>query len=490
MNLSRRRLGLSSLGLVATGLIGLTNAEAAPEPHAQAAPRRDANAADRSPRSLVHERAIEAVIWSMPAMSDVFFRESLFRDFGMKPGDVVVMSKPLVPRHEVLTANNQVNYAALAYDLSNGPLVVEIPASSADYALIGEFCDNWQAPVAMVGIEGLDKGKGGKYLLIPPAYKDAVPEGYLEVRLEGYRGTMVYRPVIVGSGTMEGAVALARQTRSYPLSAAANPPATRVIDGWDKAWHSLPVYDHSWFEKLATFVDDEPVRPRDKVMVGMLGSLGIIKGKPFAPDAGMVAALDAAARDAYDLLQSGFTTPGEALAAWWPDSQWMNINPALMSLMGEAWSFETADAVWTWQRAIAPFFWANYLPAKLSGEQVYLMGLRDSGGKLLSGKGRYRLRVPADVPVDKFWSVIAYSQKTKSFIPNSLDRCGLDSYAGSRLKANKDGSIDIFLGNSPAGPESNWLPSAGEDFFVIFRFYGPKTAFMDKSWRAPDIERV
>ncbi|WP_157863403.1 DUF1254 domain-containing protein [Bradyrhizobium tropiciagri] len=48
--------------------------------------------------------------------------------------------------------------AALAFDLSNGPLVVEIPASSADYALVGEFCDNWQAPVAMVGIEGLDKG--------------------------------------------------------------------------------------------------------------------------------------------------------------------------------------------------------------------------------------------------------------------------------------------------------------------------------------------
>jgi hypothetical protein len=60
---------------------------------------------------LAYQRGIEAVLWSMPAMSDVFFRESLFKTYGMKPGDVMVMSKPLVARHEVLTANNQVNYA-------------------------------------------------------------------------------------------------------------------------------------------------------------------------------------------------------------------------------------------------------------------------------------------------------------------------------------------------------------------------------------------
>jgi hypothetical protein len=43
----------------------------------------------------------------------------------MKPGDVMVMSKPLVARHGFLTANNQLNYAAMAFDLSNGPFVVE-----------------------------------------------------------------------------------------------------------------------------------------------------------------------------------------------------------------------------------------------------------------------------------------------------------------------------------------------------------------------------
>jgi len=160
-------------------------------------------------------------------------------------------------------------------------------------------------------------------------------------------------------------------------------------------------------------------------------------------------------------------------------------------ITGEGWSFETPDAVYTYQRAIAPFFWANYLPVKLGGEQMYLQGLRDASGKLLAGKASYRLHVPADVPVDKFWSAIVYSQRTKSFIPNPLNRVGLDSYDKSKLKTNADGSVDIYFGDKVAkGFEENWLPSAGEDFFVIFRLYGPAKSVYEKTWRLPDIERV
>ncbi len=442
-------------------------------------------------RDFTHARAVEAVVWSMPALSDVFFREAMFRDFGMRPGDIVVMSRPLVARHELLTANNQVNYAMLAYDLTTGPLVIEIPASSGDYAILGEICDNWQAPITMVGIEGPDAGKGGKYLLLPPGYSGAVPEGHFVQRMQGFRGTMIYRPVITGQGTMAGAVALGRSTRSWPLSDPAAAARTRVVDGWDKAFHPLPVYDATWFDKLAQFVNDEPVRERDKVMFGMLSSLGIRKGQPFAPDAAMRALLARAAQDAYRVMQHGFVTPGEALVPWWAGKHWMGPNPAVAKDMGEAWSFETENALMFYERAILPFFWANYLPQKLSGDQFYLMGLRDSTGRLLSGKGSYRLRVPKDVPVDKFWSAIVYSQLTKSFVPNKLDRVGLDSYQKHELKQNSDGSLDIYLGNAaPKGFESNWLPSAGHDFFVIFRFYGPQKAFHDKSWTMPDIVHV
>lgn len=440
---------------------------------------------------LIYQRGIEAVLWSMPAISDVFFREAMFRDLGMNPGDVMVMSRPLVARHEVLTANNQVNYSAMAFDLTRGPWVVDIPKSSRDYAIIGEICDNWQLPIAMVGIEGPDAGKGGKYLLLPPGYKGKTPSGYFPLRMNGYRGTLVFRPVIVGKGTMEGAVALAGKTRVYGFADAAHPKPTRIVDGWDKPFHSLPVYDITWFQKLAQFVNDEPVRERDKMMVGMLRLLGIEKGKTFNPDEKTTKILDAAVKEAYRIMQTGFTVPGLALKPWWVGGQWQNMNPAMLGLMGQAWAFETADAVYTYERAIAPFFWANYLPIKLGGQQLYLMGLRDSKGELLSGQAKYRLRVPADVPVDKFWSAIVYSMKTKSFIPNPKNQVGLDSYDLSKLRRNADGSVDIYFGTEPpAGFESNWLPSAGEDFFLIFRFYGPQKSVYERSWRLPDVERI
>jgi hypothetical protein len=451
----------------------------------------DTKSDDELHYQLVYQRGIEAVLWSMPAMSDVFFRESMFKQLGMKPNQVMVMSKPLVARHVVLTANNQVNYAGMAYDLTNGAVVLEMPASNADYAVIGEICDNWQAPVTMVGVEGPDEGKGGKYLLVPPNYKDNIPKGYIVIRLEGFHGTLVFRPVVIGKGTMEGSVALGRQTRAYPLADAANQKTLPTVDGWDKTWNSVPVYDITWFENLAKFINDEPIRERDKVMIGMLSTLGIEKGKPFKPDAETTKALNAAVKDAYRIMQNGWVTPGEALTAWWPGRQWMNMNPAVISRMGQAWSFETPDAVWTYDRAITPFFWANYLPQKLGGQQLYLMGLRDSKGELLSGKKSYRLRVPTDVPVDKFWSVILYSQLTKSFVPNSQNQFGFDSYDKSKLKTNPDGTVDIYFGDkAPKGFEGNWLPSAGEDFFVIFRFYGPAKSVYEKTWAMPDIERA
>jgi hypothetical protein len=99
--------------------------------------------------------------------------------------------------------------------------------------------------------------------------------------------------------------------------------------------------------------------------------------------------------------------------------------------------------------------------------------------------------VPADVPVSKFWSLIMYGQRTKSFVPNSLDRAGIDSYEKSKLKTNSDGSVDIYLGiEAPKEYERNWLPSAGQNFFLIFRLYGPGKSAYDKTWKLPELEKV
>src|SRR5271166_1793467 len=188
-------------------------------------------------------------------------------------------------RLSLLTANNQVPYMLTSLNLRSGPVVVEIPAAGEKAVLFGSFVDNWQAPIVDVGPSGEDEGKGGKYLFLPPGYSEPTPEGYIPVRMQGYVVAGGLRPVPANGGTAEDAHAYALQVKVYPLADAAAPKPTRFIEGFPKPFHSLPVYESSWFRELAAFVNEEPVRERDKVMMGMLSSIGIERGKPFAPDA-------------------------------------------------------------------------------------------------------------------------------------------------------------------------------------------------------------
>ena len=229
---------------------------------------------------LVRSRAVEAVIWSMPAISIREFVKSTFKDYGATWNDVLLWSKPAIPRHEFLTANNQVPYMLTSLNLRGGPVVVDIPAAGEKAVLFGSFVDNWQAPIVDVGPSGEDEGKGGKYLFLPPGYSDPIPNGYIPVQMQGYVVAGGLRPVPANGGTAEDAHAYAMQVRIYPLADAAAPKATRFIDGYPKPFHSLPVYDASWFRELAALVNEEPVRERDKVMIGMLSSIGIERGKP------------------------------------------------------------------------------------------------------------------------------------------------------------------------------------------------------------------
>jgi hypothetical protein len=113
---------------------------------------------------------------------------------------------------------------------------------------------------------------------------------------------------------------------------------------------------------------------------------------------------------------------------------------------------------------------------------------RAGSGDLFDGKSVYRLKVPKDVPAREFWSAIAYSTKTKGFITNNKT-VGLSSQDKS-LKANADGTRDIYFGpTAPEGMKSNWVQT-GEDFFLIFRLYGPEKSARDQTWKLNDVEKV
>lgn len=79
------------------------------------------------------------------------------------------------------------------YDTRQGPVVLEIPAVEGISSLTGSLDDGWQTAIEDIGPAGVDKGKGGKYLILPPGYKDPVPLGYIPMPSSTYTGYAILR---------------------------------------------------------------------------------------------------------------------------------------------------------------------------------------------------------------------------------------------------------------------------------------------------------
>ena len=106
-----------------------------------------------------YQRAFEAVLWSMPAVAIYSFTHAT-KGVGGANNTILAYSKPAEANLEALTANNVTPYITALTDLSNGPVVLEIPAETDKAILYGQIVDHWQLSIADVGPSGVDKGKG------------------------------------------------------------------------------------------------------------------------------------------------------------------------------------------------------------------------------------------------------------------------------------------------------------------------------------------
>src|SRR5215831_19462469 len=253
---------------------------------------------------IKYQRAFEAVLWNMPAIAIYAFRRAAFNDLGCKDNDIIAYSAPATPRLEALTANSTTPYIAAYTDLRKEPAVLEVPAAGPEGSLYGQVVDAWQFTIADVGPAGLDKGQAAKYLFTAPGYKGAIPHGYIHVASPNYRIAFAFRSVPAPGKTTADAYAYAKRLRMYYLSEAANPPQQKFIDPYNDRYPTLPFYDERHFDDMHAIMSVEPVREHDKVMMGMLKSIGIEKGKPFTPDDTAKRAMRQAVIDAWFYLHS------------------------------------------------------------------------------------------------------------------------------------------------------------------------------------------
>jgi hypothetical protein len=434
-----------------------------------------------------YQRAFEAVVWAVPAVAILGFRHGE-EALGVKDNEIIAYSKPATPALEALTANNNVPYITAMTDLSKGPVVLEVPSATEIASLYGQIVDAWQVTVADVGPAGIDKGKGGKYLLLPAGYNKLIPSGYMPIQTGSIRVYFAFRAVPGPKGSQEEAAAYSRKLKMYPLAQAKKPPETRFFDPGTKRFPTLPTYDERYFKDIWEIVSTEPVRPRDKVMMGMLASIGIEPGKPFNPDKKTKKAMKQAVVDAYFYMLQRFTNPNPELYHW-PDRKYIGY---FAPDAERGFQYETETSVQIDARAWQ-FFLGTYYPRTISPRPatIYVGPVADSKGAAFVAGKTYKVTIPKDMPVKQFWSLIVYDQATFAFIYNPLERAGLSMFDMKTMKINTDGSVTIYVGpKAPVGLESNWIPTQGKQPMPLIRLYGAQDAYFNRTFKLPDFELV
>lgn len=439
-------------------------------------------AADALLDQLKVNRAIEVYLTQIPTVS-IFAEHLGLANFGAKrPNQIIIWESLMDAETVLLTANTETVYAVGHLDLkADGPTVVDAPPKMLGFAM-----DARQRYLVDIGLPGPDKGKGGKYLFLPPGYTGDVPKGYFVYKSPTFIISFGMRGFKV-DGKTDQAVALMKQTKVYPLARASNPPKTEFLNGSGKAINTVHPDTAAFFEMLANVVNDEPAEVFSPSERFYMQAIGIEKGKPFNPDAKAKTLLSEAVK------AGGAMARANSYASRIPDTYYY---------ANRKWQF-VGDVPYTFvkngipqvdQLAYVYYMALGNSPAMMTKNvgigSYYLWAYKDAAGNFLDGANNYKLRIPANVPAKDFWSVLVYDALSRSELKNGEKFPSVSKYTDPKI--NADGSVDIYFGpDMPAGQEKNWIRTvAGKGWFPIFRFYGPLQPLYDKSWVLNDIEKA
>ena len=496
------------------GMLGLTSATAqaqAPDtnfdrlanlPFPGGAPT--AESAKTLKDEMLFQRACQIYEWAMPLEMTLGMQVGSEKAFGAGYNVLPIWKRLTDAKTRVITPNTVTMYAVSYLDLGkDGPLVMDAPPR-----LQGFISDYWGRPLPVdggkfagdIGFPGPDGGKGGKFLFVPPGYKNKIPDGYYVYRSEMNNVMLTLRGFVAGPKDLEPTAKHLELTKIYPLNGEANAKPMQFPDA-SVAVDMLPLTDASAFEQLKLLLDNEGENVISPDMRGMLASIGIVKGQPFNPDSQTRAILERAAKTGYKTARvlANESVINGISQVMWANRHWLNpfaegtashpsgpFDMAFVSIAGQYPELDLRTAFFSYSWGASPGM-LTYTPGQGA---IYAVGSSDSEGGHLIGDNNYRLNLPANVPAKLFWSVTLYDAFTGSLYDNGNPFPALGS--PQKPVQNADGSTDLYFGpKAPEGKADNWLATTpGKGYFVVLRLYGPMEAAIDKSWKPGDFEKV
>ena len=285
-------------------------------------------------------RGVDAFMNSFSGASAYALRQG-FQSIGAEDNSVILFSELMDSNSLFLTPNADTVYSLAIVDLSKGPMVIEVPPRA-----LGTLNDMWFGWIIDIGGPGPDRGEGGRYLILPPGYDGPLPDSGFHVGKSRTNHVLYAVRAFMENNDPKPAVATIKQhLKIYPYTPggygtsiatalegkvrlAANPPVppTKFVEASGKAFNTIPPNDLGYFKMVNELVQLEPATSGNVELLGQLAAIGIVKGKPFNPDARMqkilteAAAVGNAASRALNWRASD--VPGWA---YYPGSAWTNM---------------------------------------------------------------------------------------------------------------------------------------------------------------------
>jgi hypothetical protein len=435
--------------------------------------------------NLDFQRGVQAFLTAMPGASLYAMREGL-RSAGGTDNQTVLSTETLLDSKTLLlTANTETVYNFMWLDLKDGPLVIETPPN-----VLGLIDDFWFHYVGDLGNAGPDRGKGGKFLLLPPGYTDEVPEGYFVFHSKTFGNWFGWRGFAVNGDTKPAVETTKKLAKVYPLAQAKNPPPMKFINISGKAFNTIHANDFTFFEEINHVVQEEPTDALDPETLGLLASIGIEKGKPFAPDARMKKILTESVAVGNATARAIVFKSRINEAYYYPNSAWCT------PFIGGSHEFLTQPGVRYLDARTMMFYYATGVTPAMAMKMVgagsqYQLAFTDSEGKPFDGSKTYRIHLPPNIPAKQFWSFVVYDNQTRSMLQTD-ERFPSTGSQKKDIVINSDTSADVWFGpTAPAGHEANRVQTVpGKGWNVIFRLYGPLQPWFEKTWKPGEFELV
>ena len=440
-------------------------------------------------------RGVQTFLNFMPAASLEMLYVGHRDGYGLKPNRDIGLFEELMSSTSLwLTGNTDTVYASAFLDLSNGPVVVEVPPGTGP----GTVNDAFFRFVIDMGGPGPDKGKGGKYLILGPGHQaPANTNGYFVAKTPSKINWLILRGFLDDQGKPDTAKsAFENGLKVYPFAQRSNPPANTFTNLTGSDVNTIHANDFKFYEELDEVIQREPSEMFSPELLGMASAIGIQKGKPFNPSSEQKALLTDAVAIGNATARSILFAPQDPKAYIYPGKAgyWQTGFPGgsheYLVNGGNGGRDMDGRTLFFYLATVNTPAMALELPGV--GSQ-YAFSSRDSSGAYLDGSKTYKVNIPANPPAQRFWSFVVYDPQTRSMLQSKeMPYPSKNNKRNPEMAKNADGSIDLYFGpEAPAGQEANWVKTVpGKGWFGIFRLYGPGQEWFDRSWKLGEIEQL